>query len=549
TRLLQIFAGARQRAIRTAYRNGDPWPPEWLSDVNAAYAGIAFVLFFLRAYQAQLMAWIGQRVMFDLRREVFAHALRMPFAFFDRNPVGRLVTRITSDVEALNELFASGVVAFFADVLVLLGITFALLVVNVELALVTLAVLPLLLITTFIFRSKARRFYREQRGHLSHLNAFTQESIQGMNLVQAFHREKENQGEYEEINGRYLRAFLRSVFCYSVYFPAVEFLATGALAAVILQASKQLSANPPELTLGNFFLFWYFLGRFFMPIRDMAERYNILQSAMAAGERLFGLLDTPSGLVEVDSPRPLQRLEGSVEFDHVNFEYRENEPILKDVSFRVERGQSVAIVGATGAGKSTIVQLMSRFYDPQSGAVRIDGHDIREYSPRDLRARIGIVLQDVFIFSRTVSENIRLGAGGLDQSRLEEAAGTVNADRFISRLPAGFDEPLQERGKSLSVGERQLLSFARALAHDPDILVLDEATANVDSETEVLIQDALGKLLEGRTSIVIAHRLSTIQRADNIIVLHKGEIRETGTHSELVARNGIYRKLYELQYR
>ena len=517
--------------------------------LSGIFLAVSLALFFLRFLQGLVMAWIGQKVMLDLRKEVFAHLLRMPLSFHDRSPVGRLVTRVTSDVEALNELFASGFVSFLADVLVLIAITLALFVVNWHLALVTLSVVPLLVLATFIFRAKARQYYREQRGHLSHLNGYTQESIQGMSLIQVFNREEESQAGYEQVHRKYLRAFLKSVFSYSVYFPAVEFLGTAALAAVVWQAWRLLGETPPQLTLGDFWIFWYFLGRFFQPIRDMAERYNVLQAAMAAAERVFKVLDTPESLSDPPEPRPLEKLDGRVEFENVWFSYRDDEPVLKGVSFTVEPGQMVAIVGATGAGKSTVISLMSRFYDPQSGSIKVDGIDTREYRKKELRARIGIVLQDVFIFSRSVRENIALGTEGISEEHIERAAAHVNADRFISRLALGFEEPLRERGRTLSVGERQLLAFGRALVHSPDILVLDEATANVDSETETLIQDALRKLLTGRTSIVIAHRLSTIRRADRIVVLHKGEVREVGSHQELMKKAGIYRKLYELQYK
>ncbi len=542
-----------------------------LTVLTGAFVAIAATLLVLRFVQGVVMAWIGQRVMYDLRLELHEHLLRMPFAFFDRNPVGRLVTRLTSDIEALNELFASGIVGFIANLLVLVGIAVALIAVNPSLALITLGIVPLLLLTTFVFRAKARRFYRQQRGHLSHLNGFTQESVQGMGIVQAFHREKASQQEYERINGRYLHAFLRSVMAYSIYFPAIEVLSTVAVAAVVWQGGLQICSVPATLTFGEFFLFWHFVGRFFQPIREMAERYNVLQSAMAAAERVFQILDTPESLSDPATPRELAKLEGRIEFDHVWFAYESAdgspradtagrdaasddsapplEFVLRDVSFVVEPGQTVAIVGATGAGKSTIINLMSRFYDPQRGAIRIDGVDVREYRKRELRRRISVVLQDVFLFSRTIRENILLGSSEISNDELRSCARHVNADRFIERLPADYDEVLAERGRTLSVGEKQLLVFARALIQDPDILVLDEATAHIDSETEALIQDALAKLLENRTSIVIAHRLSTIRRADKIIVLHKGEVREEGRHEDLVARGGIYQRLHELQYR
>ena len=515
---------------------------------GAAFLGVSVLLLYLRFVQGLVMAWIGQKVMYDLRLELHRHLLRMPFAFYDRNPVGRLVTRITSDIEALNELFASGIVGFLADLLLLVGITVALLWVNPSLALVTIAVVPFLLATTFVFRAQARRFYREQRGHLSHLNAFTQEAIQGMSLVQVFHREESTQRQYEDVNDKYMSAFMKSVLAYSIYFPAVEVLSTLALAGVIWQGGQQLITFPPTLTFGEFYLFWFFVGRFFQPIRDMAERYNVLQSAMAAAERVFHVLDTPEGLVNPAAPREIERFRGRVEFDHVWFAYRDDEYVLRDVHFDVEPGETVAIVGATGAGKSTIINLMSRFYDPQRGAIRIDGVDVREFRKQELRRRIAVVLQDVFLFSRSIRDNIRLGTADIDDAQVLASARHVNAAAFVERLEGGYDHVLAERGRTLSVGEKQLLVFARALAHDPDILVLDEATAHIDSETELLIQDALGKLLTGRTSIVIAHRLSTIRRADKIVVLHKGEVRETGTHEELVRRGGIYQRLHELQY-
>jgi ATP-binding cassette subfamily B multidrug efflux pump len=535
-----ILAPESSHATSEAYRG--------LYLFTAAFLVVSVALVLLRFVEAIVMARIGQRVMLDLRHELFSHLVRMPFAFYDRNPVGRLVTRMTSDVEALNELFASGIVSFIADVLVLAGITLMLVLVNPSLALVTMGVVPLLLLTTFVFRAYARRFYREQRGHLSHLNAFTQESVQGMSLIQVFNREAANQKQFEEVNRRYLGAFLRSVLAYSVYFPVVEILGTVALAAVIWQGGLQITSEPPTLTFGQFFLFWYYLGRFFQPIRDMAERYNVLQAAMAAAERVFKVLDTPETLRDPSAPRRLERLEGRISFENVWFAYKDEEYVLKDVSFTVEPGEMAAIVGATGSGKSTIINLISRFYEPQRGTIRVDGIDVRAYKKSDLRRHISVVLQDVFLFSRTVRENIALGRGDLSLEKIVECARRVHADGFISRLPHGYEEVLKERGRTLSVGEKQLLAFARALAHDPGLLVLDEATANIDSGTEALIQDALQTLLAGRTSIVIAHRLSTIRRANRIIVIHKGELRETGTHAELMEKRGIYCRLHELEY-
>ena len=521
---------------------------EELLFLASIFLGVSLLLLLLRFAQSLVMANIGQRVVFDLRQEIYDHLLRMPLGYYDRNPVGRLVTRITSDIEALNELFASGIVSFLADVMILTAITAALLWVNVTLALVTLSALPLLILGTFIFRNKARRYYRLQRGHLSHLNSFTQEAIQGMEIVQSFHREESHQREHREINGRYMRAFLRSVMAYAVFFPVIEIVSTIVLAAVIWRGGIQLTATEQALTFGEFYLFWHFLGRFFQPIRDMADRYNILQSAMAAAERVFNVLDTPESIIDPASPLPGEKFRGGIEFDRVWFAYKDEEYVLKDISFSINPGETVAIVGATGSGKTTIVNLVSRFYDPQRGAILLDGADVREYGKRDLRARIGSVMQDVFLFSRSVRENLVLNASEITQERLLDCSRRANADGFIDRLPGAYDEVLSERGRTLSVGEKQLLVFARALVHDPDILILDEATAYIDSTTEALIQDAISKLLEGRTSIVIAHRLSTIKKADKILVLHKGELREQGNHEELLALGGIYHRLHELQY-
>ena len=521
---------------------------EELLFLASIFLGVSLLLLLLRFAQSLVMANIGQRVVFDLRQKIYDHLLRMPLGYYDRNPVGRLVTRITSDIEALNELFASGIVSFLADVMILTAITAALLWVNVTLALVTLSALPLLILGTFIFRNKARRYYRLQRGHLSHLNSFTQEAIQGMEIVQSFHREESHQREHREINGRYMKAFLRSVMAYAVFFPVIEIVSTIVLAAVIWRGGIQLTATEQALTFGEFYLFWHFLGRFFQPIRDMADRYNILQSAMAAAERVFNVLDTPESIIDPASPLPGEKFRGGIEFDRVWFAYKDEEYVLKNISFSIDPGETVAIVGATGSGKTTIVNLVSRFYDPQRGAILLDGADVREYGKRDLRARIGSVMQDVFLFSRSVRENLVLNATEITQERLLDCSRRANADGFIDKLPNAYDEVLSERGRTLSVGEKQLLVFARALVHDPDILILDEATAYIDSTTEALIQDAISKLLEGRTSIVIAHRLSTIKKADKILVLHKGELREQGNHEELLALGGIYHRLHELQY-
>ncbi len=508
------------------------------------YVVVIVLYIFLRFGQSMLMSVIGKRVTVDVRMDVFSHLQRMPMAFFDRSPVGRLVTRISNDVEALNQLFTSGVVVFIADVVVLSGIAVLLIVFNLTLALVTLSVLPFLLLLTFVFRHYARKFYREQRTHLANLNAYTQESIQGMDVIHLFVREEDSRRRFGGINRRYLDTFLKTVFCYSVYFPGLEIL--GAAAQVAILCIGGLLIGRGELSFGEFYLFWKFVNRFFAPVRDMAERYNVMQSAMTAAERIFKILDEPESITNPPDAKKPEKLRGEVEFQNVWFAYTGNDWAVRELSFRVEPGETVAIVGATGAGKSTVVNLLTRLYEPQRGRILVDGVELPAYDKHALRSRMAIVLQDPFLFTTTILENIALGHPEITRERAREAATRVHADPFISRLPHGYHERLRERGSTLSVGERQLISFARALAHDPDVLILDEATAHVDTGTERLIQSALEELLAGRTSLVIAHRLSTIQRADRILVFHKGELRESGTHGELLDKRGIYFRLYEL---
>ena len=516
-----------------------------------AYVAVIVATLLLRFYQGNAMSIVGQRVMHDLRVQVFGHIQRMGIAYFDRSSVGRLTTRVTNDIEALNQLFSSGVVVFLADLLVLVGIAVALFIVNAELALITLCVLPPLLVATGIFRRAAQKHFREQRGHLAHLNGFSQESLQGMSVIQLFGREGAMAREYRSINDAYLAAFQRTVFCYSVYFPVVEVIGAAALVAILWRGG--LGLREGTITFGDFYLFWTFLGKFLSPIRDMAERYNILQAAMAAAERVFKVLDTAPPAREIPAPTttPPVRLRGEVEFRDVWFSYDPQAPdavyAARGLNFKVSAGETVAIVGATGAGKSTVVNLLTRFHEPQKGSILVDGRDIAGSSAHELRRRIGLVLQDPFLFTRTVEENVSLGRSEVSRARMEDAARRVRASDVIARLPDGFETKLGERGGGLSSGEKQLLVFARALAGDPDILVLDEATAYVDPLTEGLIQSAVHELLRGRTAIVIAHRLSTIREAHRIVVLHKGEVREVGTHHELLARRGIYERLYRLQ--
>ncbi len=514
------------------------------------WAGLYFVVMLvfivLRYAQGLLMARIGQRVMRDVRTEIFRHLQRMPLSFYDRNPVGRLVTRLTNDVEALNQLFTSGVVTLLADILLLTGIAVLLVYFSLDLALVTIAVVPFLLVVTFVFRYFARKFYRQQRSQLSRLNAFTHESIQGIDVIHLFTREGDTARRYGALNEGYLRTFLKTVFAYSVYFPVLEVITASGLVAILWRGGYLIGTGGIEL--GVFYLFWRFLERFTVPIRDMAERYNVLQSAMAAAERIFDIIDSPETIRSRPDASVPTSLAGEIAFEDLSFAYHDDDYVLRDFDVRIAPGETVAIVGATGAGKSTIISLLNRFYDPQKGRVSVDGKDIRDYDLHAYRGRLATVLQDPFIFSRSALENIRLGNPAIDAAAAREAARRVEADRFLQLLPDGYSTTLQERGVTLSMGERQLLSFALALAHDPDILVLDEATAHIDTETEKRIERALAQLLKGRTSIIIAHRLSTIQRADRILVLHMGVLREQGTHRELLAEKGIYYRLHQLQF-
>ena len=506
--------------------------------------------------QTILTTWIGQEVMYDLRTEIFAHLQRLSLRFFDRNPVGRLMTRITSDVEVLNEMFTSGVVAIFGDVFTLLFIVGVMLFMNWQLALVSFIVLPLVWVVAMIFRRKVRQAYRDIRVRLARINAFLQERITGMSVVQLFGQEEREGEKFHEINSDHLYAHLRSIAYYALFFPVIEVLAAIALALIIWYGG--LHVLDGAVTVGVVAAFLQYARRFYRPIQDLSEKYNVLQGAMASSERIFKLLDTQSLVADRPATRTLPSpVNGRIEFRDVWFAYNkagfrdDGQPpdwVLKSVSFTVVPGDRVAIVGHTGAGKTTIINLLMRFYDPQKGAILLDGIDIREFSQRELRSIVGLVLQDVYLFSGSANYNVGLGNPHISQPDVEAAAARVGADRFIRRLPTRYDHELGERGASLSVGERQLLSFARALAFDPRILILDEATSSVDSEIEAQIQEAVEELMRGRTSLVIAHRLSTVQNANTIIVLHSGEVRELGTHEELLERGELYARLYELQF-
>jgi len=504
-----------------------------LASIYLAALVLSYLLEFVQTY---LMQWTGQKVMFDMRRQIFRHIQRMHVSFFDRNPVGRLVTRLTSDVDALNEMFTSGVFAIFEDVFVLTLIVAIMLRMNWWLALIAFGVLPLILAVTRVFRKYVRDSYRRIRSAIARINASTQEHVSGMSVVQLFNREQRSYKEFEAINRQHMVAFKDAILAYALYYPAIELLSSVAIALVIWLGGFGVLRN--AVSIGVLVAFIQYSQRFFRPIQDLSEKYNILQAAMAASERVFKL--------DPEQVAAIQRAKGTEEILAASPEV---EWILKDVSFVIEPDQTAAIVGHTGAGKTTIIGLMMRFYEIQRGGVLINGVDVREQDVTRLRRYFGVVLQDPFLFTGTIAENIRLGSDWITDERMKAAADEVNVGDFIRALPQGFDEPLRERGNSLSTGQKQLINFARALAHDPRILVLDEATSSVDTDTEMRVQSALERMVRGRTSVIIAHRLSTVQQADRILVMHKGVLRELGTHQELLAQRGIYWKLYQLQYK
>ncbi len=563
--------------------------PHWLARflsssplVGISQIAFAFFLptviatFFLEFGQTFAMQLVGQKVMYDLRKQIFGHLQRLQLSFYDRNPVGRLVTRVTTDVDVLNDLFAAGVTAIFQDFFTLVSIIVVMLEMNWKLALLTFAVLPLIVLTTMAFRQAVRQSYRQIRVAIARINAYLQEHLTGMAVLQLFNREARSFEEFGKINRTHMEAYKDSILAYGLFYPAVEFLGVAAV-AIILYLGGIMSLHG-AVTVGTAIAFIQYSQRFFRPIQDLSDKYNILQAAMASSERIFKLLDTPVTIADPAEPVPLAAVgEGSgvptdgdrsrgreglasvetssavapprAEFRSVSFAYQGDHRVIENVSFSIEPGETVAVVGHTGAGKTTLTSLLLRFYDVQEGSVLLDGVDIRRLRLRDLRRNFGMVLQDPFLFSGTVASNIRLGTGWITDEQMREAARQVNILGFIEGLPKGFDEPVKERGATLSVGQKQLLSFARALAHDPGILILDEATSSVDTETEYMIREGLRRLIRDRTSLVIAHRLSTIQNASKIIVMHKGRVREVGTHQELIERRGIYYKLYQLQYK
>jgi ATP-binding cassette subfamily B protein len=525
-----------------------------LAGISLLYIA-ALVAEFLFSYaQLYVLNVAGQRVMLDMRLAIFGHVQRLPVRYFDRNPVGRIFTRVTSDVENLHEMLTSGVVAVFGDLVMAGGVLVAMLALDVRLSLVTFAILPVLALASTLYRKHARAAYREVRAKQAVLNATLQEHLSGMRIVQLFAREAESYRRFDAINRQHRAANLRALHTYAIFYPAVEVIASMALALILWYGGGGVLAG--ALSLGGLVAFLEYARRFFDPIKDLSEKYNIMQAAMASSERIFQLLDTPpepaavgNGIGDGDeaAAAPPPRLRGEVEFRNVWFGYEPGEPVLRGVSFSVRPGERVALVGATGAGKTSVVNLLTRFYEADRGQVLVDGRDVREYAPEHLRRRIGIVFQEPFLFSDSVAGNIRVGREDIDEEAARAAAGLVGADLFIDHLPRGVHEPVAERGASLSVGQRQLLAFARALAYDPDILILDEATSSIDAESEHLLQEGVATLAQHRTAIIVAHRLATVRHVDRILVFHRGELREAGTHDELLAAGGIYARLHRLQ--
>ncbi len=522
-------------------------PRAGLARIALIYLGVLIGTFLTEFAQTYLMQYTGQLAMFDLRRQLMEHLQRLDLAFYDRNPVGRLVTRVTTDVDVLNDLFASGLVTILGDVLVLALILAVMFNMSPALTFIMLAAMPLVILVTAFFRRTVTQSYRRIRVAIAKINSYLQEHITGIVVLQLFNRERRSMEEFEVVNRDHMNAYKDAIWAYGWFYPVVEFISMLALAALLTVGGFRVESG--ALTLGVIVAFLQYGLRFFRPIQDLSEKYNILQSAMASSERIFKLLDTDAAVLPPDSPQEAPRAIAEIEFDHVWFAYKDDDWVLRDVSFRIRPGETIAVVGHTGAGKTTLISLLLRFYDVQKGNIRVGGVDIRLFDPLELRRQFGVVLQDPYLFTGTLEENIRLGTEAILPEEVETAAEQVNLLDFIRTLPEGFRHPIRERGSGLSTGQKQLISFARALAHNPRYLILDEATSSVDTETEFRVRDALARMVEGRTSIIIAHRLSTIQRADRILVMHKGQLRESGTHQELLAHRGIYWKLYQLQYK
>jgi ATP-binding cassette subfamily B multidrug efflux pump len=522
-----------------------------LTWIALAFFATKFLQFVVAYFQTVLLETVGQRVMYDLRSELYEKLQRQEVAYFDRNPVGRIMTRLTSDVDALNELFTSGVIELLGDVVVIFAVVFIMLAMDWRLTLVTLVTVPMLFAATGWFRKHARRGYDLVRTRLARINAFLQEHLSGAQTVQIFNREAKSLRQFHDINDEHRRANIDTIFYYAIFFPLVDLISAVGVALIIWYGGYRVMQNTPQhtvLTIGALVAFIQYSQQLFQPIRDISDKYNVLQAAIVASHRIFKTLDLPVTIASPAEPKKTGRARGHIEFRNVWFAYNEGEWVLKDVSFTVEPGQTVALVGHTGSGKTTITNLLMRFYDVQRGSILLDGVDVREWDLKHLRENFAVVLQDVFLFSGTVEGNIRLGREDISEERVAWAAREVHADHFIERLPEGYKAEVRERGAGLSVGQKQLISFARALAFDPALLILDEATSSIDTETEQFIQQAIERVLRDRTSIVVAHRLSTVQRADQILVLHHGELRESGTHQQLLAQRGLYWRLYKLQY-
>ncbi|MEZ5360505.1 MAG: ABC transporter ATP-binding protein [Candidatus Zixiibacteriota bacterium] len=517
-----------------------------LTRISLLFLGILIASFVLGYIQFYSMQVIGQSVMYDIRMQAFKHLQKMHLAFFDKNPVGRLVTRVTNDINVLNELFSSGVVSVVGDILTLIGIVAAMLYYSWQLTLIAFAVIPFMALVVGIFRTVVRKIYREVRARLARINAFLQEHLTGMSVVQLFNQQKRVFYDFDNINQSLRNQHFRSIYCYAIFFPTVELIEVAAVVLLIYFGGIRIHTD--LLTFGELVAFIHLVERFFRPLRDLAEKYDIMQSSMASSERIFKMMDESPAISAPEQPKVIEQFKGKIEFENVSFAYNEPDYILQDVNFTVNPGEKVAIVGSTGAGKTSLMSLLLRFYDVQKGSIKIDGVPLKDMDPEYIRSHMGLVLQDVFIFSGDFSNNINLHNGEITPEQIAEAAKQVGIGEFIDRQPDRFATKVEERGATLSTGQKQLLSFARALAYDPRILILDEATSSVDTETEMLIQSALDKLMKGRTSIIIAHRLSTIEKADRILVMHKGRLRESGTHRELLEQKGIYHTLYETQF-
>lgn len=513
--------------------------------IGLIFLGVTTVGFVVNYFQVFILTQTGQKIVFDIRQQIFFHIEKLPLSYFDKNPIGRLVTRVTNDTETLNEMYTSILVNLVKDVLLVVGSIIGMLILHIHLGLVTMTVFPVIIGLALLFRVKAREAYRQVRVKLAKLNAILSENISGMKIVYIFNRQKEKYREFENINREYYDAGLKEVTVYGIFRPALELVSAFGIALVIWYGGGNVVKG--TLEFGVLYAFINYLYQIFQPINDLAEKYNILQSAMASSERIFQVLDQPHEHPAIEKPERVERLKGDIRFENVWFAYNEDEWVLKDVSFTIRPGQTVAFVGHTGAGKTSIINLMGRFYEIQRGRITIDGIDIQKMKKEELRKNMAVVLQDVFLFSGDVESNIRLNNQNISDEKIQEISQYVNVADFIEKLPGKYRHEVKERGATFSAGQRQLIAFARALAFDPPILVLDEATANIDTETELLIQDALKKLTKERTTIVIAHRLSTIQHADNIIVLHHGRIKEMGTHQELLGKKGLYYDLYRLQ--